>query len=100
MERVEFLRDIEDETAYSSAVELSYGFAMEALDEILTKSKEGVVYWPGGAPDMSESTTAYQKLVTMRFTMSLVIRDFADRRGRLADVSRRLSDVVVDKESP
>ena len=100
MDRVEFLRDIEDETRYSQAVELAYVFAYEGLDEIIKVCETDVAYRPRGSPDVSEWTVSSERLAAMRFTMSLVIRDFADRRARLADVSRGLSDVVVDKEGP
>jgi len=98
MERIRFLRDIEDETKYAQGLELAYVEASAAIADVannMTDESEGLDLLDCENPFLELSL----QLGTIVLAMSLVIRDCADRRKRLADVARGLSNVVFDEES-
>jgi len=97
METTRFLRDIEDETKYAQGLELAYVDVRDEINRIVTglcvdAARCGYL---GCEPRLQSRRREIANLV---LTMSMVIRDCADRRKRLADVARGLSDVVFDEE--
>lgn len=99
MERVPFLRDIEDETLYAKTVENAYALVYEQL------AKLAVLYEGERRQELHSGQITYTCGVNlhlavraMRTTMKLTMRDMADRRARLADVAAGLADVVLDEE--
>ena len=99
METVRFLRDIDDETAYSQGLELAYVDAFNAVTDVGNRMyRDAELPWPGA--DKDDMSARHKELRHVLFTMGLVIRDAIDRRRRLANVAAGLPDVVFDEETP
>ncbi len=98
METVRFLRDIDDETKYGQGLEMAY---LDAFNAIVSISNQ--LRYESGELDLLDCENPFTNLLceirATTFTMGLVIHDCADRRKRLADVARGLSNVVFDEES-
>jgi len=98
METDRFLRDIDDETKYAQGLEMAYVDAFDALVQIGNRMS-----YESDELDLLDCENPFKErlrdLRRITFTMGLVIHDCADRRKRLADVARGLSDVVFDEES-
>ncbi len=105
MEKVAFLRDIEDEEHYAKQLELMWSNLADQIKELLEN------------PHNDSHVTLYREMHSVYRTMALVRGDMADRRRRLAqnllDEMRadyeearsgnsavRLADPVVDEERP
>lgn len=97
-----FIRDIDDVQHYADIVENIYTLQYEELGELLAqfpiiKSRAGE-HWE--CLDLHKDLAGtYEALARVRHTMSLVIREMADRKRRLANAARRLADVELDEES-
>jgi len=95
-----FLRDIDDDKLFADRLENVYTLTYEYLGEALAtfpiifrnEDVDRYVDW------FTELTVTYEKLARMRHTMSRVIRDMADRKRRLGDAARGLSDVEFEKD--
>lgn len=99
METVRFLRDVEDEKKYAQGLELAYVDVRDALTDLWNRmSRESDTL------ALLDCENPYRdRLKELRhiiWTAGLVIQDCADRRARLADVARGLSNVVFDEETP
>lgn len=98
METVRFLRDLDDEKAFAQGLELAYLDAFNAVTDIANRMYRNRVLFE--APDSCRHEDTHKEVRHALYIMSLVIRDCIDRRRRLADVARGLSDVVFDEETP
>jgi len=72
MEKVAFLRDIEDELHYGQQVELLWSNLTDTIKELLEN------------PDNNSHVVLYREMHSVYRTMALVRGDMADRRKRLA----------------
>jgi len=98
MERIEFLRDIENEEKYGMACELAYLHVFNALSLFEKKMhNESAELQLLDCHDPFQ--TRCREMLHILRTMSQVMRDMADRRKRLFDIAAGLSDVVFDEES-
>lgn len=103
MEKVAFLRDIEDEEHYAKQLELLWSNLADQIQELLEN------------PDNNSHIVLYRQMHSVYRTMTLVRGDMADRRRRIADDllremradeeearsgdrAVRLTDSVVDKK--
>jgi len=99
METVRFLRDIEDETKYGQGLELAYVDAFDAVTDVGNRMCQDTAL-PSKRTPRSDNADRLKELRQVLFTMSMVIRDCAARRKRLANIAAGLADVVFDEESP
>jgi len=99
METVRFLRDVEDEKKYGQTLEMAYVDAFNAVTDIGNRMYRDSqkIRKQRACEDHEER---HKELRHVLFVMGLTIHDMADRRKRLADVARGLSNVVFDEESP
>lgn len=95
-----FLRDVDDVDLYAQMLENVFLLTYEYLGDVLAQfpiirmnAKDFCCYDFSG--DLAET---YERLARMRYTMSMQIRDMADRRRRLSDATRGLSDVEFEKD--
>lgn len=99
MERVPFLRDIENDELYAKSVENAYLLAYEHLGKLLEHQKYPKSSGPQAVTAMLiRLSELCEALHGMELQMSFVIRDMADRQARLANVATGLADVVLDEE--
>jgi len=99
METVRFLRDVDDEKKYGQTLEMAYVDAFNAVTDIGNRMYRDSqkIRKERACEDHEER---HKELRHVLFVMGLTIHDMADRRKRLADVARGLSDVVFDEETP
>ena len=98
MEKVPFLRDIDDEKHYAQLLEVAYVEAYTELNNILARSMQGVFLETHPADRLADGAEQYEDLARLRFVMNATVQQSVDRRRRLAHVARRLADVVLDEE--
>lgn len=99
MEKVPFLRDVDDEKHYAQLLEVAYVEAYTALRQILTDAKLYAKYRAGLPSGSYEMHVEPERLEAMRDAMEHTVQQTVDRRRRLADIAAGLSDVVLDKQS-
>jgi len=97
MERVQFLRDIDDEKKYAQSLEMAYVDAFNAITDIGNGMYRDSSKYRTGGPD-TELDDRLKEVRHVLFVMGLVIRDCSDRRKRLADRAVGLPDRVLDEE--
>lgn len=98
MEHVRFLRDVQDEKKYAQTLELAYVDVRDACTDLANRmSQDSSTLLMLDCHDPFQDRL--KELRHMVWTMGLVIGDCADRRARLADVARGLSDVIFDEET-
>jgi len=99
-----FLRDVDDPALFSQMLENVYLLLYEELGDTLAQfplvrcvSDESYL---GSSPLLGGNDLArtYEDLARMRHTMSLLIRDMAERKARLANRAVGLSDVEFEKD--
>jgi len=93
-----FLRDVDDVSLYAELLENCHGLLYEELSEILAKFPilETRGEWINEAFSQPlEVHRVYEDLARMRHTMSMMIREMADRKRRLADRAVGLSDIEL-----
>ena len=101
MKKMPFLRDVDDVNLYAEMLENVHLLQYEMLGDILAKFPilESRGRWISESfSQLLEVTQCYEDLARMRHTMSLLIRDMADRKRRLADPTRGLADVEFEKD--
>ena len=94
-----FLRDVDDPALFADMLENVYLLLYEELGEVLAEFpllKANTRY--GRILELSlEFAGTYEDLARIRHTMSLLIRDMAERKKRLRDVAVGLTDVQLDE---
>jgi len=98
METIPLLRDIDDEKHYAQLLEVAYVEAWVELRQVLTDAKIYGRYKPGLPSPSYELKVNVGQLVGLKDVMENTVQQSVDRRRRLADVARRLADVVLDEE--
>ena len=98
--RQPFLRDVDDCELYAQMLENVFLLTYEYLGDVLAQypllqASDVCDDWFRDDGSMADT---YEKLARMRHTMSMHIRDMADRKRRLADPARGLSDVEFEKD--
>lgn len=96
------LRDIDDVQHYADSLENVFCLLYEEFGELLAKFpliKTGVGHGVLIATH-EELAATYEQLARMRHTMSLLLRDMANRKARLADIATGFSDVIFDEQGP
>ena len=101
MKKMPFLRDVDDVNLYAKMLENVFTLLYEEFSETLAKFP--VLETRGRWIDESfsqllEVSEIYDELARIRHTMSLMIRDMADRKRRLSDATRGLADVEFEKD--
>jgi len=97
MERVQFLRDIEDEKKYAQGLEVAYLDAFNEITDVGNRMYRDADLARGEWRE-SDMEDRLKELRHVLFVMGLVIRDCSDRRKRLADRAVGLPDRVLDEE--
>jgi len=98
METVPFLRHIDDEKHYAQLLEVVYCEAYCEVDKILRESTFTYKNKSWLDPDACMLTVSYEDLARLRAVMNCTVLESVERRRRLADITRGLSDVVLDEE--
>lgn len=98
METIPFLRDIDDEKHYAELLEIAFVEAYTELRQVLTDAKLITKWRPGGQPESIDLRVQFEPLSRMMYVMDHTIQQSVERRRRLANITRGLADVVLDKE--
>lgn len=94
-----FLRDVDDPSLFADMLENVYLLLYEELGDtlanfpILTSAGEQHLL----IEKHQQLVATYEDLARMRHTMSLLIRDMAERKQRLRDIAVGLTDVHLDE---
>jgi len=94
-----FLRDVDDPALFADMLENVYLLLYEELGDTLAKFPLLKAQYPEwDCLELGkEHAATYEELARIRHTMSLLIRDMAERKKRLRDVAVGLTDVHLDK---
>ncbi len=100
MKTRKFLGDVDDPQLYADMLENVFLLQYEELGEILGKFPiVRVLQQPDWSSLVSdEMSSTHLELTRMRHTMSLLVRDMAERKRRLANRAVGLPDVELDEE--
>jgi len=98
MEQVPFLRDIDDEKHYAQLLEVAYVEAFTELAEILSRDRVYTTLELEMDVPEHDFLQMFRDLGHLRVVMALTVRQSVGRRRRLADITRGLSDVILDEE--
>lgn len=100
MKRVPLLSEIDNEKHYAQLLEVAYCEAATELNVLVARMSRLNRQETWIEIDPQELVDWYRKLTQLQWVMIGTVGDSTDRRRRLANVARGLSDVVLDEEGP
>ena len=94
-----FLRDVDDPSLFADMLENVYLLLYEELGDTLAHFPIVMTHSSdiAGIGTHKDVANSYEELARMRHTMSLLIRDMAERKKRLRDIAVGLTDVHLDE---
>ncbi len=94
-----FLRDVDDPSLFASMLESCHLLLYEELSEILARFPllAGSEICDDWFRDARRMVGVYEDLALMRHRMSMMTREMADRKRRLADEAVGLADLELDE---
>lgn len=98
METVPMLGNVDDDKHFSQLLEVAYCEAATELNDICHKFCYMVGEESWATVETRDLTERCEELNRLQFVMIATVQQTIKRRRRLANVTRGLADVVLDKE--